>query len=31
MPLIDSASNASTANTIPMPTRLNSNPSFSKS
>ena len=31
MPLTDSASNASTANTIPMPTRLNSNPSFSKS
>lgn len=31
MPLIDSASNASTANTMPMPTRLNSSPSFSKS
>ena len=31
MPLIDSASNTSTANTIPMPTRLNSSPSLSKS
>jgi len=31
MPLIDSASNASTANTMPMPTPVNSSPSFSKS
>jgi hypothetical protein len=30
-PLIDSASNASTAKTMPMPTRLNNSPSFSKS
>jgi len=30
MTLIDSESNASTANTMPMPTTVNSSPSFSK-